>query len=171
MVSQLDGSTERQNTKPSTNKGEISQAKHNQLSLQSQLLFCISKPMFQESHRLLHRAGNWNRTPQQPGQQQDSAAHMPGTAWVSGSPSRVLLLTLSTGSQRNHTTVHCASREADRKTLLLFISSEHGGGPEGKQKGHKWRCLKEASPSILTPPDSELSLLTETVSKRKFQPN
>lgn len=106
MLSQLDGSTERQNTKPSTNKGEISQAKHNQFSLQSQLLFCISKPMFQEPHRLLHGAGNWNRTPQQHGQQQDSAAHMPSTAWVSGSPSRVLLLTLPTGSQRNHTTVH-----------------------------------------------------------------
>lgn len=123
-----------------------------------------------KNHRLLHGAGNWNRTPQQHGQQQDSAAHMPSTAWVSGSPSRVLLLTLPTGSQRNHTTVHCASREADRKTLLLFISSEHGGGPEGKQKGHKRRCLKVSSPSILPPPDSELSLLTETVSKRKFQP-
>lgn len=41
---------------------------------------------------------------------------------------------------------------------------------EGKQKGHKRRCLKVSSPSILPPPDSELSLLTETVSKRKFQP-
>lgn len=79
---------------------------------------------------------------------------------------------LPTGSQRNHTTMHCASREADRKTLLFFISSEHVGGPEGKQKVHKWRWVRETSTSILPCPGSEFSLLTETVFQRgNFSPN
>lgn len=167
MLSQLDGFTERQNTKPSTNKDEMSQAKHNQFSLQSQLLFCISKPRFQESQTLTrsrklkeNSSAAWAAT----GLCRPHAQHCLGLreSFQSSAP-----YTAHGFPEKSH---NCASREADRKTLLLFISSEHGGGPEGKQKGHKRRCLKVSSPSILPPPDSELSLLTETVSKRKFQP-
>lgn len=169
MLSQLDGSTERQTQSPAqTRVKSLKQSiisfpcSHNCFSVFQNPCFKNHTDSYTEqetetellSSLGLHRAGLCR----------PHARHCLGLreSFQSSAP-----YTAHGFPEKSH---NCASREADRKTLLLFISSEHGGGPEGKQKGHKRRCLKVSSPSILPPPDSELSLLTETVSKRKFQP-
>lgn len=66
MLSQLDGSTERQTQSPAQTR--VKSLKQSIISFPCSHNCCsvFQNPGF-KNHRLLHGAGNWNRTPQQPG--------------------------------------------------------------------------------------------------------